>query len=48
MTKEIIEHNIQSIEEIIATQDHDTMTDGEWLDLMGFLDMYYAMMEMFI
>lgn len=45
MNKEIIEHNITEIESYIATVDHNTLSDSEWLDLMGLLDFNYAMME---
>lgn len=41
-----LEQNIMEIEAYIATVDHDTLSDTEWLDLMGLLDFNYAMMEM--
>ena len=46
MSSESTEQNIMEIEEYIATVDHSTLSDSEWLDLMGLLDLNYAMMEM--
>ena len=40
MNVQALEQNIMEIEAYIATVDHSTLSDSEWLDLN------YAMMEM--
>ena len=46
MNVQALEQNIMEIEEHTATVDHSTLSDTEGLDLMGLLDVNYAMMEM--